>query len=189
MNDERSFDEVYAAYRPQVYAYAVRRVGADDAGDITNETFAAVWRNRHKLPGEPLPWLLGVARNKVLNHRRTSRRQDSLRLRLMHEQDNARRFVNQAGGDARIPPVIEALDQLTPLDREAITLVAWEGLRPREAALVLGVSPVAFRVRLHRAKNRLRMLLRDAAPHVRRVGDHDVDEITRRKDDHVAEAQ
>jgi Sigma-70, region 4 len=41
-------------------------------------------------------------------------------------------------------------------DREAITLIAWEGLRPAEAATVLGQSPAAFRVRLHRAKRRLR---------------------------------
>lgn len=52
--------------------------------------------------------------------------------------------------------VAEALMRLSAKDREAITLVAWEGLRPSEAAVVVGQSPMAFRVRLHRAKRRLR---------------------------------
>ena len=49
-----------------------------------------------------------------------------------------------------------ALGRLPANDREAITLIAWDGLRPAEAATVLGQSPAAFRVRLHRAKRRLR---------------------------------
>ena len=49
-----------------------------------------------------------------------------------------------------------ALARLPANDREAITLIAWDGLRPAEAAIVLGQSPATFRVRLHRAKRRLR---------------------------------
>ena len=52
--------------------------------------------------------------------------------------------------------VAAALARLPANDREAITLIAWDGLRPAEAAAVLGQSPVAFRVRLHRARRRLR---------------------------------
>ena len=52
--------------------------------------------------------------------------------------------------------VAAALGRLSASDREAITLIAWDGLRPATAAAVLGQSPTASRVRLHRAKCRLR---------------------------------
>jgi len=52
--------------------------------------------------------------------------------------------------------VVAALGRLSERDREAITLIAWDGLQPAEAAAVLGQSAATFRVRLHRAKRRLR---------------------------------
>jgi len=48
-----------------------------------------------------------------------------------------------------------ALRSLSVQDREALLLVAWEDLTPAGAAASLGISPAAFRVRLHRARRRL----------------------------------
>ena len=50
--------------------------------------------------------------------------------------------------------VAGALRCLAPSDREALLLIAWEGLTPAQAARALGIGPVAFRVRLHRARRR-----------------------------------
>jgi DNA-directed RNA polymerase specialized sigma24 family protein len=47
--------------------------------------------------------------------------------------------------------------------REAILLIAWEGLEPTAAARVVGCSAAAFRVRLHRARRRLAAGLGEAA--------------------------
>jgi RNA polymerase sigma-70 factor, ECF subfamily len=47
------------------------------------------------------------------------------------------------------------LARLRPDDREVLMLVAWEGLDPSRAAAVLGITPTAFAVRLHRARRRL----------------------------------
>jgi RNA polymerase sigma-70 factor (ECF subfamily) len=44
-------------------------------------------------------------------------------------------------------------------DREALMLVAWDGLDHRDAATVMGCSTSAFTVRLHRARRRLAGLL------------------------------
>jgi len=55
--------------------------------------------------------------------------------------------------------VLGALAQLSDSDREAVLLIAWEGLDPREAALVIGITGSAFRMRLSRARRRLRRLL------------------------------
>ena len=49
-----------------------------------------------------------------------------------------------------------ALAQLSDADRETLLLTAWEGLEPNEAAVSLGISAPAFRMRLTRARRRLR---------------------------------
>ena len=49
----------------------------------------------------------------------------------------------------------EAIGTLSAPEREALLLVAWEGLEPRRAARVVGCTPAAFRARLYRARRRL----------------------------------
>jgi RNA polymerase sigma-70 factor (ECF subfamily) len=51
---------------------------------------------------------------------------------------------------------VRRCEQLPAVERAAIELVDLEGLTPKEAALALGVSRVAFRQRLSRARSRLR---------------------------------
>ena len=53
------------------------------------------------------------------------------------------------------PELEAALATLSATDREALLLVAWEDLTPGAAAASLGISPAAFRVRLHRARRRV----------------------------------
>jgi RNA polymerase sigma-70 factor (ECF subfamily) len=67
--------------------------------------------------------------------------------------------VRTSATSSRANSAADALEHLSEKDREAITLVVWDELSPNEAAVVVGQSPVAFRVRLHRAKRRLRRLL------------------------------
>lgn len=57
-----------------------------------------------------------------------------------------------------MPEVLDALGQgqLAPTDQEVLRLTAWEGLAPAEIARVLGISPNAAAIRLHRARGRLR---------------------------------
>jgi len=61
------------------------------------------------------------------------------------------------------PVLVEALRSLSHLDREALLLVAWEDLTPTQAARSLGINPTAFRVRLLRARRRLRARLGEAS--------------------------
>jgi len=57
------------------------------------------------------------------------------------------------------PALKNALAVLAEEDRELLTMIAWDGLSPTEAAAVLGIEPGAARVRLHRARRRLERLL------------------------------
>jgi RNA polymerase sigma-70 factor (ECF subfamily) len=65
--------------------------------------------------------------------------------------------IHQGRADTR--QVRQALDALSPDDRELVTLTAWEGLTPAQAGAALGLSPGAARTRLHRARLRLRASL------------------------------
>lgn len=65
---------------------------------------------------------------------------------------------------------LDVLAGLSESDRETLLLCAWEGLTPDEAAFALGISPSAYRMRLARARKRLRADLL-------RVGLEPVDEM------------
>lgn len=109
------------------------------------------WRRLDEVPENARPWLLGVARKTLSTQRRSAARRHSLSTRL----EAAESAVEQSDQPSE-SGLAEALMRLSEKDREAITLVAWEELSPSEAARVAGQSPIAFRVRLHRAKRRLR---------------------------------
>jgi RNA polymerase sigma-70 factor (ECF subfamily) len=154
---ERRFTAIYDEHRPQVYAYAVSRAGRQLADDIVGDTFLVAWRRLDAVPAAALPWLLGVARNVVRERYRDEARQVSLAAEL-------RAWVTEAAGDvadgvAERVAVLAALGGLAESDRELITLVAWQGLTPRQAAQVIGCSVATYFVRLHRARKRLRHVL------------------------------
>jgi RNA polymerase sigma-70 factor (ECF subfamily) len=158
--DDRSerrsaFEALYDAYANRVLAYALRRTSAATAEDIVADTFAVAWRRMECLPADPLPWLLGTARRLLANERRGARRRGRLVERLRGEPLPA----SSDGGGAAVPDVLAALRQLRRRDAEALMLVAWDGLTPTQAAKVLSCSPVAFRLRLMRARRRLRAAL------------------------------
>jgi RNA polymerase sigma-70 factor, ECF subfamily len=145
---EAIFEEGYEA----VLAYARRRAGTE-ADDIVAETFTVVWRRLDDVPTDSLPWLYGVARKVLSEERRAARRRNALIERI--GEDVSR--VNET--DADTSPVLVALARLADRDREAVLLVAWEGLTAEQAAKAMGCSTIAFRVRLHRARKRLRARL------------------------------
>jgi RNA polymerase sigma-70 factor (ECF subfamily) len=111
------------------------------------ETFLVAWRRLEDVPADARPWLLGVARKVLATQLRALRRREELRSRLLFAE-------RPSAGDEQgaATPAAEALARLREKDREAITLVAWDGLAPNQAAAVVGQSPRAFRVRLHRGE-------------------------------------
>lgn len=161
--DETEFEHVYAEHWREVLGYALRRTGSpSDAADVASEVFLVVWRRRDEVPGREdfRPWLFGVANNVMLNHRRGERRRERLGALLLSAVDEQHPDTAQVVADRDQHQVLLAAVQGLPeLDRELITLVSWDGLTPTEAALVLQMNPVTARVRLHRARKRLRASL------------------------------
>jgi RNA polymerase sigma factor (sigma-70 family) len=154
------FEFLYHRHAGQVYAYARRRCGGDDAPEIVAETFLVAWRRLGDVPADALPWLLGVARNVIANHRRSAGRRAALQSRLEASRPHAHEDPIP-GIDARID-VWRALDRLPPAQREALLLVGWERLDVPRSAAAAGCSRATFSVRLHRARRRLMKELRSA---------------------------
>ena len=152
------FDALFRDHHPAVRAYARRRVPPEDVDDIVSETFLIVWRRLDDVPEAPLPWLLAVARNVVGTEWRGAARRARLWVKAQSEHVEGRDLGEPEIADGR---VLAALAVLKERDREALTLVAWDGLTPAQAAAVLGEPSARFRQRLHRAGRRLRAELAD----------------------------
>jgi RNA polymerase sigma-70 factor, ECF subfamily len=151
---EERFRHVFV-HLTSVTAYARRR-GSVDADAIAAEAMTIAWRRLADVPrDDPLPWLYATARNLLLAEARRSGRRARLR-----EPEEAAPGPELHELDADLD---RALRSLRPLDREALLLVAWEDLTPSQAARALGVNQGAFRVRLLRARRRLRAALEAAA--------------------------
>ncbi|HEY8652844.1 MAG TPA: sigma-70 family RNA polymerase sigma factor [Dermatophilaceae bacterium] len=158
--DETEFEQLYADHWREVLGYALRRTGSPaDAADVASEVFLVVWRRRAEVPRAEdfRPWLYGVARNVLLNHRRGERRRDRLGALLLSAVDEQHPDTADVVVDRdQHQRLIDAVRGLSEADRELVTLVSWDGLSPAEAAMALQMNPVTARVRLHRARKRLR---------------------------------
>jgi RNA polymerase sigma factor (sigma-70 family) len=156
------FDALYREHYGRVLAYVLRRVPREVADDVVAETFLVAWRRLERVPGEPLPWLLAVARKTLATQHRSARRHGALLSELTASGLARGRADMGSADDARAIAVAQAVERLAERDQELLKLTVWDGLSTKEAAAVIGSSDVACRVRLHRAKRRLAAALAEA---------------------------
>jgi RNA polymerase sigma-70 factor, ECF subfamily len=155
------FGRLYREQGRAILSYALCRVDdPDDAPDVVAETFLVAWRRLGEVPmgsAEKL-WLFGVARRVIANLHRAERRRTRLAERLA-ETLRTESMTHRPEGPAA--EILEAMEGLGEESRELLLLVSWEELSPGEAARVLGISSLAARSRLHRARRRLRQALEE----------------------------
>jgi RNA polymerase sigma factor (sigma-70 family) len=157
---EARFSSLYRDHEREILRYALRRSAEpQDAADVVAETFLVAWRRLGEVPAgaEARLWLYATARRVLANHRRGSKRRTRLAERLRDE------LRQQLPPPVSGHPVLEALAAMAEPDRELLMLVGMEELGPSEAARVLGISAVAARTRLHRARRRLRARLAEGS--------------------------
>ncbi len=166
---DETFRRLYNENFDALLGYALRRTARpEDAADVVADTFLVAWRRRRDVPPghQARLWLYGVARRTLANQRRGEARRTNLGERLGAE---LALVVPDLADDVTTHHLLhQALDQLGERDREVLELSEWEGLEPREIAVVLGTSAVAARARLSRARSRLRREL----GHDPRLGGH-----------------
>lgn len=152
------FEGLWEDHFDAVLAYARRRADHDVADEAASHTFLTAWRRLDDIPPDAeLPWLLGTCRRTLANERRGERRGAALRRRI--EAEPAAGVPDPGDHVGESMAVRDAFRSLAAGDREALALIAWDGLTPTEAAVVTGCSPARFRARLFRARRRLRHAL------------------------------
>jgi RNA polymerase sigma factor (sigma-70 family) len=154
---EDRFCALYEWTLPQILAYALRRTATrEDATDVVAETYEVAWRRLDDVPtGQAaLLWLYVTARHVLANHGRRVRRRDEVTVRLAEELRGAE--LREEAPDAEGVVMQLCLNALAPDERELLMLAGWEGLSAAQMGRVLGCSPTAARIRLHRARARLK---------------------------------
>jgi RNA polymerase sigma-70 factor (ECF subfamily) len=138
---------------PRVYSYVAYRLGpGPDAEDVTSECFERALRYRQKYDakrGEPLQWLIGIARRLVADRRAQPRHQD---LDAQPESDDE----DIAESALRRIAVRAAVAQLNSRDQELVALRFGADLTARQIGVLLGMSTHAVEVAIGRLEVRLR---------------------------------
>jgi RNA polymerase sigma-70 factor (ECF subfamily) len=158
------FERVHVEFRPRVGRYLARLVGAREADDLTQETFLRVSQALGSFRGECAvsTWVYRIATNLALDRLRSPSFQVAARqappetlLTLGTASDVEQKLARGEMGEC-IRGFIERL----PVDhRSVLVLSELEELPDREIAEVLGLSLATAKIRLHRARARLRELL------------------------------
>ena len=142
----------------RVYAYVAYRIGdGPDAEDVTSETFERAFRYRSSFDarkGEPIAWLVGIARHCIDDERAARRPEPSDELE------------EHATGDVEGETVLRlelraAVLKLSPRERDLVALRYGADLKVRQIAELQGAKTNAIEVALHRALGRLRSHLED----------------------------
>ena len=154
-SDEEDLRRCFEHCWSPVVRYLIRRGAHACAEDLAAETFAIAWSKWHDVPSPPLPWLLKTAGFCWANERRRVQRAGVLarELRPVTPQDPAfDGYAERQEANA----VLAAVAALGEVEREALILTAWDGLSVKDAAEVMECSVSALKVRVHRARKKVR---------------------------------
>jgi RNA polymerase sigma factor (sigma-70 family) len=157
LGDADAFDQVHDAFNNRLFSFLARLARRRDvAEDLLEETWLRVVGNAPRLREDTRlgPWLFTIARNLYSSYCRT-RMLDTAAvtsLSLWPVLPSAPSPFEATAANQLARRLEFALASLPAKYREALLLVATEGLTPAEAAAVCGVRPEAMRQRLSRAR-------------------------------------
>ena len=158
-NDAR-LEKAIRANTEDLLRYLRRRLASpEDGADVLSESLAIAWRKRAALPKDDgcRPWLFTVARNTLLNARRSSRRRTAATNALRTHLDIIQQMTGVPSEEAL--DVRAAVARLPKDQRELVELVHWDGLTIAEAAAVVGIPASTARSRYASARTLLRVEL------------------------------
>jgi len=159
--DESAFERIVVAHHERVARLAYRLLGwREDVDDVVQDVFLAALKRLNRFRGEAslATWLTTI----TLNTCRAYRRKHLLRLRWwMSATATAQQSVKAEFDDETGERVRQAVRALPANFREVIVLFYLEDWSGREIAKLLEISENAVDVRLHRARERLRITLKD----------------------------
>ena len=167
------FEALYRANVGAVTAYFARRSAEPQTvADLTADTFVQAitsFATFDPRKGTPRAWVLGIARRIYAGHCQAHSQQRSRVERLAGRRelapDEVGDLIDRIDAERAGRALVTGLTRLPAADRAVVELVDLAGLQAREAAQVLGVAPGTLRMRLMRARARLRQAASPAAAH------------------------
>jgi RNA polymerase sigma factor (sigma-70 family) len=158
------FEQIYLRNVDVLMGYFARRCrDPQTVADLTSETFVRAVDGFAKFDprrGSDRAWLFGIAAHVFARHCAQSAGGRDAVARLGGHRpldgDEIEELAGRIDTEREGRALMRRCEQLPAVERAAIELVDLEGLTPQEAAVALGVSRVAFRKRLSRARSRLR---------------------------------
>jgi len=166
-SDERAFAELYQRHKDEIYTYCLRMMSGDPdkANDVFQEVFIRAFEraDQFRSGANVAGWLYTIARNMCLNTYRNTHpmeRLDGQESRastdrsLAPEYDEEQHFLRRK--------IEEALGRLPLEFREPFMLREFDGFSYREIAAMTGSTLGMTKVRIYRAKQRMRELLAPA---------------------------
>jgi len=174
MNNEIDFSQIYEEFQPKILHYLSRLIGRQEVEDITQEVFEKASRGLKNFKGESKlsTWLYRIATNTAIDRMRSpSFRRSSEHTSLDETTGTEDRDVWSGHTKTRTDQTVirkemsecirEFIDRL-PSDHKAVILLSeLEGFKNREIAEILQVSLDTVKIRLHRARARLKKELDD----------------------------
>lgn len=168
--DAEAFGELVWRYRDTVYTLAVRLVGPDLAGDVAQEALIRAWRAMPRFRGEAAlsTWLHRITVNTAWTLRKRAARHDAQHLDetlIDTTVDHTSTGPEKAGEMIELRAGLRsAIQQLSPGQRAVLVLRDVYGWTHAEVARELGITHTTAKVRLHRARKRVRALLDGDGP-------------------------
>jgi RNA polymerase sigma-70 factor (ECF subfamily) len=154
---DSSSDEIVRAHYAAIFQYALRRTRSREAAeDVTQEVFAAAVRAGVTVRTDgAAPWLFAVAKRRLIDAARRSRREEVSLNDAVEVEAHAR-------DPHLVPALVKGLMRVPPLERRVLVLRLLEGRPFEEIAEVVGATPMTCRMRFSRGCSALRAALREA---------------------------
>ncbi len=160
------FEEIVSEHKDRIARLVYRLLGwSGDAEDVVQEVFLRVLKNLKSFRGESSmsTWLTKIAVNTCHSHRRHLRVKLRAFRAMAHDrlQNPSSPPDGAAGKRESLERVRRAVQKLRPSYRDVVVLRYLQEMKTVQVADVLGISPSAVEVRLHRARQQLKGLLAD----------------------------
>lgn len=159
--ESSAFGLLYDEYQPRIYRFIYLKVShREEAEDLTHQVFLGAWQNigNYQFKGFPFSsWLYQIARNQVIDHYRTKKKNVSLESVADPEIESSSEKTIDSNLD--IEKIKQAIIRLNPEQQDIIIMRFIDDFSPQEAAKALNKSYGAVRLLQYRAIKNLKRIL------------------------------
>lgn len=164
---ELTFQDIYTSFYPKIHRYLKRMVGEPETEDLTQEVFVKVSQGLSRFRGESKlsTWVYRIATNTAMDKLRSTSFLRMVKDRVSIDaaaecdkegKDEAPSVEQQLVQEEMNGCIRKFIDKLSGSYRSVVVLAELEGLKNKEIAQILGVSLNTVKIRLHRARERLK---------------------------------